>query len=73
MHVTSEEAKKVSLPVAALGMREGAWLMRREMELRLGGEAGAVLFRRGMAPQSYESGADLSFLLELPARFDQRE
>ena len=59
--------------VAVLGMREGSWLRRRDAELRLHGETGAMLFRRGMAPQPYEGGADLSFLLELPARFDQPE
>ena len=59
--------------VPVLGMREGSWLRRRDAELRLHGETGALLFRRGMAPQPYNSGADLSFLLELPARFDQPE
>lgn len=59
--------------VAVLGLREGSWLRRRDTELRLGGKAGALLFLRGSAPQPYQEGADLSFLLDLQARFDQPE
>lgn len=56
--------------VAVLGMREGAWLRRRDSELRLGGPNGALLFQRGKDPEPYGSGADLSFLLGLQPRFD---
>ena len=56
--------------VAVLGLREGGWLRRRGGELRLEGTTGAVLFRRGEAAAALESGSDLSFLLQLPARFD---
>jgi len=58
--------------VAVLGMREGAWLRRRAGALRLGGETGAVLFRRGVPLERFSPGADLSFLLRLAARFDER-
>ncbi len=56
--------------VPVLGMREGAWLRRRDRELLLGGETGALLFRRGAPPQPYAGGADLSFLLDITPRFD---
>lgn len=56
--------------VAVLGMREGAWLRRRGDRLELGGETGALLFRRGEEPRPFDGGDDLSFLLTLPARFD---
>lgn len=57
--------------VPVLGMREGTWLRRQGGTLHLDGEAGAVLFRRGTEPQPYGPGANLSFLLDLPARFDR--
>jgi dipeptidase E len=56
--------------VPVLGIREGAWLRRRGGELALGGTTGALLFRRGEEAAPYDRGADLSFLLSLPARFD---
>ncbi|HEX2188024.1 MAG TPA: dipeptidase PepE [Longimicrobiaceae bacterium] len=56
--------------VAVLGMREGAWLRRRGPALVLEGTTGAVLFRRGEEPAELRGGADLGFLLDLPARFD---
>ena len=56
--------------VPVLAMREGSWLRRRGGSLALAGTTGAVLFRRGVAPVSYDGGSDLSFLLTLPARFD---
>jgi dipeptidase E len=58
--------------VPVLGMREGAWLRRRGDRLNLEGDTGALLFRRGAEPAAYAGGADLSFLLELPAHFDSR-
>jgi dipeptidase E len=56
--------------VPVLGLREGAWLRRRGAQLRLDGLAGARLFRRGQPPQELEPGTDLSWLLDVPARFD---
>ena len=56
--------------VPVLGLREGAWLRRRDRQLLLDGRAGARLFRRGEPPQQLEPGEDLSWLLDLPARFD---
>lgn len=57
--------------VAVLGMREGAWLRRDANTLRLGGTTGARLFQRHQEPQELREGADLSWLLARPARFDQ--
>lgn len=57
--------------VPVLGLREGAWLRRRGRELRLDGRAGARLFRRGATSQELAPGADLSWLLDVPAHFDQ--
>jgi dipeptidase E len=57
--------------VPVLGMREGSWLRRNGSMLTLGGTTGARLFRRGAAPQEFADGADLSFLLDLPANFDR--
>lgn len=56
--------------VAVLGMREGAWLRRRGRALTLEGTTGAVLFRRGEEAAELAGGADLGYLLDLPARFD---
>ena len=58
--------------VPVLGIREGAWLRRRDEELHLGGGTGARLFLRGQEPVEYSEGADLSFLLSRQPRFDQR-
>jgi dipeptidase E len=57
---------------AVLGMREGSWLRRNGDELTLGGTTGARLFRRGREEEEFATGADLSFLLDLPAWFDRR-
>jgi dipeptidase E len=56
--------------VPVLGMREGAWLRRRGAKLTLEGATGARLFRRGADAAEFAEGADLSFLLDLPASFD---
>ena len=56
--------------VPVLGLREGSWLRRRDDHLTLGGVTNARLFRRGEEPAEHEPGADLSWLLEVPARFD---
>lgn len=58
--------------VVVLGMREGSWLQRNGSALRLEGIAGARLFLRHTEPQEIAPGTDLSWLLEAPARFDQR-
>ncbi len=57
--------------VAVLGMREGAWLRRRDRELRLGGTTGARLFERGQEPREFQDGDDLSFLLDRTPGFDR--
>ena len=57
--------------VPVLGMREGSWLRRRDGQLALGGVTNARLLRRGEEPAEYEPGADLSWLLDVPARFDE--
>lgn len=56
--------------VPVLGMREGAWLRRRGDALTLEGTKGALLFRRDEEARSFDTGDDLSFLLEEEARFD---
>ncbi|QBD77524.1 dipeptidase PepE [Ktedonosporobacter rubrisoli] len=58
--------------VAILGMREGAWLRRSGQKLYLNGTVGARLFRRQQESVEIEAGTDLSWLLDLPARFDQK-
>lgn len=58
--------------VPVLGLREGAWLRRRDTTLLLEGTTGAVLFRKGEEATSFTPGADLSFLLNTIARFDTR-
>jgi dipeptidase E len=57
--------------VPVLGLREAAWLRRRGPELRLEGHGGGRLFRRGVDPQEVEPGTDLSWLVDVPVRFDQ--
>ena len=56
--------------VPVLGLREGTWIRRRGREVTLGGVRDARLFRRDAEPREYEPGADLSWLLDVPARFD---
>ncbi len=58
--------------VPVLGLREGAWLRRRDEALTLHGAAGALLFRPGRDPEPCEDGADLSFLLDGKPRYDAR-
>jgi dipeptidase E len=57
--------------VPVLGMREGAWLRQRGPVLRLQGHTGARLFRRGVDPRELEPDTDLSWLLDVPVRFDR--
>lgn len=49
--------------VPVLGLREGAFLRREGSTLRLGGVAGARLFRRGTSPEEIAVGAELDRLL----------
>ena len=46
-----------------VGLREGAWLRREGVSLRLDGRNGARLFRRGSAPEELAPGAALDRLL----------
>ncbi|TDC19886.1 hypothetical protein E1265_23145 [Streptomyces sp. 8K308] len=57
--------------VPVVGLREGTWPRREGPRLTLGGiTAGALLFRRGQAPEELAPGADLSDLLRERCRFD---
>jgi dipeptidase E len=54
-----------------LGLREGAWLrITPDEHVRLGGDTGAKLFRRGAAPTEVTAGEDLSHLLQETPRYD---
>ena len=57
--------------VPVLGMREGSWLRRNGAVLRLDGLASARLFQRGHPPREIAPGIDVSWLLEVGARFDR--
>jgi dipeptidase E len=56
--------------VPVVGLREGAWLRRRDHTLELGGIAGARLFTRGRPPRDLAPPADLSDLLRSRPRYD---
>jgi dipeptidase E len=56
--------------VPVLGLREGTWLRVTGGRGSLGGVAEARLFRRGAAAAELAAGSDVSWLLDLPARFD---
>jgi len=56
--------------VPVLGMREGSWLRVSGHRVVLGGENGGRLFLRSEEHTEVPSGTDLSWLLEVPARFD---
>ncbi|GHO89643.1 dipeptidase PepE [Dictyobacter formicarum] len=58
--------------VPVVGLREGSWLRKRGAHLRLDGLTAARIFRRHTEPQEYQPGSALSWLLTLPAIFDQR-
>jgi dipeptidase E len=47
-----------------IGLREGSWLRVDGDRCRLEGTADARLFRRGLPPEEYAPGSDLSFLLQ---------
>jgi dipeptidase E len=46
-----------------VGIREGAWLLIENGAVRLKGENGARIFRRGYAPVEAETGAEISGLV----------
>ena len=51
-------------PVAVMAILEGAMLVVEDDSMRLEGNSGGKLFRRGQDPQEYGDGADLDFLLD---------
>lgn len=51
-------------PAPVLGLREGAMLLLMGNDLELRGPTGAKLFRKGIEPEEFAPGADLSFLLQ---------
>lgn len=57
--------------VPVVGLREGSWLRKRGSSLKLEGLTPARIFRRHTEPREYQPGSDLSWLLTLPATFDQ--
>jgi dipeptidase E len=54
-----------------LGLREGAYLRGQGRQIRLEGNPGARLFRRGSPPTEHMPGSDLSWLLEVSPSSDQ--
>lgn len=56
--------------VTVIGLREPSWVVVNDDRMALRGDGGAVLFQRGREPQALSSGADVSHLLAVPARFD---
>jgi dipeptidase E len=57
--------------VPVVGLREGAYLRGQGQQVRLEGNRGARLFRRGSPPAEHMPGSDLSWLLEASPLFDQ--
>ena len=49
--------------IPVLGLREGGWVRVEGTRVSLGGRSGARLFRRGLPPEEFAAGSDLSFLL----------
>ncbi len=59
--------------VPVLALREGCWLRIETSDKTLGGTRGAVLFRRGHAPQELVPGGQVDILQRLAApRYDSR-
>lgn len=56
--------------VTVVALREQSWLVVNGPAMSLRGTGGAVLFRRGVAPEPVESGADLTALLMEWPRYD---
>jgi dipeptidase E len=59
--------------VPVLGLHEGSWLHVVDRTARLGGAAGARLFRRSAAPVDLAVDADLSALMSTTPRYDDPE
>lgn len=51
-------------PVPVVAIREGSWLTIEGNQCVLNGSTGMILFEQAKPPQAFESGADLSFLLQ---------
>ena len=56
--------------VSVVGLHEGSWLSVAAGTVNLGGVAGARIFQRNTAPVDFGVNTDLSFLVSLPANFD---
>ena len=56
--------------VTVVALREESWLVVSDMTMSLHGTGGALLFRRGAAPEPIAGGADLSALLSESPRYD---
>jgi dipeptidase E len=56
--------------VTVVALREQSWLAVNGPAMSLRGTGGAVVFRRGVAPEPVESGADLTALLMESPRYD---
>jgi dipeptidase E len=56
--------------VPVLGLREGSWLAVSGRQATLAGASTGRLLRREVPPAEVPAGTDLSYLLQVPARFD---
>jgi dipeptidase E len=56
--------------VTVVALREESWLMVNDMTMSLHGTGGALILRRGAAPEPVAGGADLSPLLNETPRYD---
>lgn len=56
--------------VTVVALREESWLVVNDMTMSLHGTGGALLFRRGAAPEPVAGGADLSSLLQETPNYD---
>jgi dipeptidase E len=56
--------------VTVVALREESWLVVNDMTMSLHGTGGALVFRRGAAPEPVAGGADLSPLLSESPRYD---
>ena len=56
--------------VTVVALREESWLVVNDMSMTLHGTGGALIFRRGAAPEPAAGGADLSALLNESPRYD---
>jgi dipeptidase E len=56
--------------VTVVALREQSWLLVKGPAMSLRGTGGALVLRRGAAPEAHEGGADLSPLLQEVPRYD---